>query len=300
MKPYRSLLSPDDSYTNNDNALYNQMKFLSNSNEYTYFINSLYGDEYKHKTLSQRCTPQMKEIPCVSARLKLNDYLNEQYINEQKKKFNEENDIQNEENAFYMEWLRKQERGIDHYKINEILDKRNMGNKVNVEREEWSKRIEDKQLQSIEIERNVLDRMSCVDPYSVEYREEVRRKDREGKGEEFRRVACKDMGNDVEYDIKENQNVIDEVNFKLYENQRKKRAVFGKFNDAIEKSNHDYNNEMLYHKTKLNDISNKDSNNNKNTNLHYEDNSCNLNNTTPLLNCFQFRRKKDRKTYSIK
>ena len=115
----------------------------------------------------------------------------------------------------------------------------------------------------------------------------------------FKRVIYNNNTNNIiEYDIKENQNIIDKVNSKLQENVRKKRVLFGKFDDTTEKLKQEYNNEMLYHHESLKDITNDNGNNHNKKDT--PDNSHYLNNTTPLLNCFQFRRKKDRKSYTIK
>lgn len=304
MKPFRSLLSNSESYyiNDNNNTLSTQMNFLSNSNEYNYFINSLYGNDYKQKTLSQRCSDEMKEIPCVSARIKLNEYLDKQYLLQQERNNKENKDNSNEEDVFYKEWIKKQNKNVDEYKIKEIIDKKkSVGNDIHFNDDKWCKRIEDNQLQSIEIEKNVLDRMCKLNPYCAEYMENFKRND-EGfcNKDMFKRVVynSNNSNNNIEYDLKENQNIIDKVNCQLQENLRKKRVVFGKFNDTIEKLNQEHNNEMLYHYEKLKEITNNDNETcNQNDIL---DNSHCLNNTTPLLNCFQFRRKKDRKTYSIK
>ena len=300
MTLYRSLLTNNEPYcVNETNIPSTKTHFLSNSNEY--FINSLYGNDYKQKTLSQRCTNEMKEIPCVSARIKLNDYLDKQYLMQQERKNKENKDNYNEADLFYKEWLSKQNKHIDECKIKEIIDKKNsVGNRIDFDNDKWCKSIEDNQLQSIEIEKNVLDRMCKVDPYCSEYIDNVKRNE-EGRFNKdmFKRVIYNNNTNNIiECDIKENQNIIDKVNSKLQENVRKKRVLFGKFDDTTEKLKQEYNNEMLYHHETLKDITNDNCNNHNQNDT--PDNSHCLNNTTPLLNCFQFRRKKDRKAYIIK
>ena len=300
MTLYRSLLSNNEPYCNNDtNIPSTQMRFLSNSNEY--FINSLYGNDYKQKTLSQRCTNEMKEIPCVSARIKLNEYLDKQYLMQQERKNKENKEVHTEADLFYKEWLTKQHNCIDECKIREIIDKKNsVGNEIDFNNDKWCKRIEDNQLQSIEIEKSVLDRMCKVDPYCSEYIDNVNRnEERLFNKDMFKRVIYNNNTNNIiGYDIKENQNIIDKVNCKLQENVRKKRVLFGKFDDTTEKLKQEYNNEMLYHHETLKDMT-TDNGNNHNQNDSQDNLHC-LNNTTPLLNCFQFRRKKDRKAYTIK
>ena len=314
MKPKRNVLTfrynnPNIKVNQNISNKQNEMLLLPNSNsEYEYYLKSVYNPKYKTKALSQNTSK--KDMKCISTRQKLNDYLDKQY---QIKQHEQHNDIiQNTKDKCFNEWITKQLNSITQHKITKIINKVHSA-QTSIDKNKWYKQIDTNQKTSIEIEQNILNKISTNNPYSVRFKKQEEQKTNEfitNHNKAFQKEKLDTNKLNVEYKYKEQQNELNRVNDLLKMNDNSKKHIVNRFNNNNERLKYDNCNRMLYHDIKVNEFTFNDVNNKQYNvcnyifpnNISTRSNSiCGLgNDIKPVMKSFQFTRRKERKGYLVK
>ena len=281
---------------------------LPNSSEYEYYLKSVYNPKYKTKSLSQKTS--MKDLSCLSTRQKLNAYLDKQHQQKQQDLHNDP--TKTTKDKCFNEWITKQLNGITQHKITKLINKVHSA-QTSIDKNKWYKQIDTNQRTSIQIEQNILNKISSNNPYSIRYNKEEEQKTNEfitNHNKAFQKEILDTTKLNVEYKYKEHQNELNRVNDMLKINNNSKQHIVNRFNNNNERLKYDNCNRVLYHDIKVNDITFNNTNNKQYNvcnyifpnNISTRSNSiCGLgNDIKPVMKSFQFTRRKERKGYLVK
>ena len=137
----------------------------------------------------------------------------------------------------FNEWITKQLNGITQHKITKLINKVHSA-QTSIDKNKWYKQIDTNQRTSIQIEQNILNKISSNNPYSIRYNKEEEQKTNEfitNHNKAFQKEILDTTKLNVEYKYKEHQNELNRVNDMLKINNNSKQHIVNRFNNNNER-----------------------------------------------------------------